>query len=649
MTHSGENKNLLSVKMLSEKLSVSEATVKNWIKLNKIFPSKTEKSQAYFTQEYSDNLIKELNSKKSNLLKSRRNKKYISGSFFYKDYLSKNSKNLKIISDLSDYITKKNIKLTKTQIKLIVADCAIQLLLQNQKIKTNTKNSLKKYLEKEFSLGIYDELINDLIENPNTALKFCDTHGEILKNYIYEKNEDILGLLYISLSNLNRRKATGAYYTPTKIVKKIINEIDFKNFADKTILDPCCGAGNFLLQLPAELNIEQIFGNDIDQTAIIITRLNMALKFKIKDTKILYKNFTNKNYLIDDFDKKFDLIIGNPPWGAEFEQVTTDKLQKKYICAKCKNIESYDVFIEKSLSCLNQDGDLFFVLPEAVLTVKNHENIRKIILKNNSVKYAEYLGNMFDKVQCPSIILGIKHTKTPFSCVGMKVKNKTQNFVIKKERKITPDAFNFSMDDEQYLTYKKIFSGEKIYLKDKAVFALGIVTGNNKKYITDKKTDSNEVVIKGSDLTKFKIKPAKNYIEYKPNDFQQTAPTEIYRAKEKLFYKFISKKLVFAYDDKQRLSLNSCNILIPQIKGLNIKYIMAILNSKAAQFVFEKKYNSVKVLRSHIEEIPIPICDEKTQNEIVKIVDEILSGSDKNYGILEEKICKLYGLNNNNL
>ena len=37
-----------------------------------------------------------------------------------------------------------------------------------------------------------------------------------------------------------------------------------------------------------------------------------------------------------------------------------------------------------------------------------------------------------------------------------------------------------------------------------------------------------------------------------------------------------------------------------------MKYIMAILNSRVAQFYFKKRFNSVKVLRSHIEQIPIP-------------------------------------------
>jgi len=648
--HKQIKNNLVSVKKLSEKLSVSEATVKNWIKLNKIHPSKTINSRTYFTKEYCDTLIRQLNSAKSNLLKSRRNKKYVSGSFFYKDYLSDTSKNLQIISELLNYISEKNIKLNKSQIKLIVANCAIQLLITNKKIKTNiTQSYLKEFLRKNISLGACNELVNDLIENPNNALHFCETHADILKNnYIYEKNEDILGLLYISLSNLNSRKSSGAYYTSTKVIKKIINEINFQNFSDKNIIDPCCGAGNFLLQLPDTLNIEQIYGNDIDEIAINITRLNIAMKFKIKNIKILYKNFTAKNFLTENSDLKFDFIIGNPPWGAEFENDIIPELKNKYLSAQCNNIESYDVFTEKSISCLKPDGNLFFVLPEAILTVKNHQNIRKIILKNNSVKYVEYLGNMFDKVQCPAIIMQIQHTNSPFSFAGMKVKTKNENFVIKKERQITPKVFNFSMSDEQYSVYKKILSGKgKVYLKNNAVFALGIVTGNNKKHITGKKTNSNEIILKGSDINKFKINNPSNYIEYLPNDFQQVARTEIYRTKEKLFYKFISKKLVFAYDNQQRLSLNSCNILIPKIKGVNIKYIMAILNSRIAQFIFEKKYNSVKVLRSHIEEIPIPLCSKNTQNEIINIVDKILNDRGRQndlYEILEEKIYKLYGL-----
>ena len=95
----------------------------------------------------------------------------------------------------------------------------------------------------------------------------------------------------------------------------------------------------------------------------------------------------------------------------------------------------------------------------------------------------------------------------------------------------------------------------------------------------------------------------------------------MYRAKEKLLYRFICNQLVFAYDDKKTLSLNSCNIVIPKIEKLQAKYILAILNSRIAQFIFNKKFDSVKILRAHIESIPIPNASEKQQNEIIKIVD----------------------------
>ena len=161
------------------------------------------------------------------------------------------------------------------------------------------------------------------------------------------------------------------------------------------------------------------------------------------------------------------------------------------------------------------------------------------------------------------------------------------------------------------------------FLKENAKFALGIVTGNNKEYISTEKQSDNELVLKGSDIQRYKVCPSGNYIRFEPESFQQVAPIEIYRAKEKLLYRFISEVPVFTYDNKQTLSLNSCNIVIPEIDGLAIKYVLAILNSSVVAFFISKKFNSVKLLRSHIEQVPIPIVSAEEQDSIIKKVDRM--------------------------
>ena len=156
------------------------------------------------------------------------------------------------------------------------------------------------------------------------------------------------------------------------------------------------------------------------------------------------------------------------------------------------------------------------------------------------------------------------------------------------------------------------------------------------------------MVLKGTDIYKYEFRKAENYLAFQPQLFQQVAPTVYYRAKEKLFYRFICDQLVFAYDEKQTLSLNSCNIVIPHIEGLSMKYIMAILNSRVAQFYFKKRFNSVKVLRSHIEQIPIPFVDERKQKKIIAQIDQLLASSPnervKIYDKIDREISKLYNL-----
>ena len=187
-------------------------------------------------------------------------------------------------------------------------------------------------------------------------------------------------------------------------------------------------------------------------------------------------------------------------------------------------------------------------------------------------------------------------------------------------------------------------------LVDNSIFALGIVTGNNSERIHTAPAKGLEPIIKGSDISKYHINSYSGYISFEPENLQQTAPEDIYRAPEKLFYRFINRKLTFAYNNTGLLSLNSCNILIPKIPGLSVKYVLAVLNSSVAQFIFEKKFRSVKVLRSHLEQIPIPLAEEKIQKEIVKLVDRLMTLEETSaeyqntYNILDQTIAVLYGL-----
>ena len=305
------------------------------------------------------------------------------------------------------------------------------------------------------------------------------------------------------------------------------------------------------------------------------------------------------------------------------------------------------MFIEKGMSMLEEDGYLAYVLPEAILNVNSHQQARELIVKNTAFKFVSYLGNAFSGVQCPAIILGIQkgccgETK------GCRIELDNKEFVINENRDIDATLFSFNMSDEEYDCLRAISSVPNAkYLANNAKFALGIVTGNNKEYITNEKKDGMEVVLKGSDIFRYAMKETDNYIQFAPEKFQQVAPTEMYRAEEKLLYRFIAEVPVFSYDNQQTLSLNSCNILIPQIEGMNIKYVLAILNSSVTAFFINKKYNSVKLLRSHIESLPIPLVSDAKQTDIIKKVDHIMHSDENISGLYEEldnEIMNIYSL-----
>ena len=199
----------------------------------------------------------------------------------------------------------------------------------------------------------------------------------------------------------------------------------------------------------------------------------------------------------------------------------------------------------------------------------------------------------------------------------------------------------FSNED---LSIVKIVKDKGKYSLKNSIWALGIVTGDNKGKLFPVRLEGMEKIYTGKEIRPYVLRSAKNYIRYDRNNLQQVAKEETYRATEKLVYKFISNKLVFAYDNSASLFLNSANILIPNIPSMSVKTVMAFLNSSLFQFVYIKLFGEIKVLKGNLIELPFPEISTADNEKLSSLVDEILNGNGTKQECIENLIFSIYGL-----
>ena len=175
-------------------------------------------------------------------------------------------------------------------------------------------------------------------------------------------------------------KSDGIYFTPPDDVKYIVEKV-FKFKKDITdILEPSCGSCEFIRYIDKEYKQVNVDGYEINKTI-----------FKhIKDLQFRNKvSLHNKDFLKSSIKKKYDLIIGNPPY---YETKTGVELSKYFNTQK---INIYLLFIVKSLKLLKRNGILAFVLPNNFLNNKYCNEFRKCIKENYKVK----LIHLFDQSQ----------------------------------------------------------------------------------------------------------------------------------------------------------------------------------------------------------------------------------------------------------
>ncbi|MCI7766987.1 MAG: N-6 DNA methylase [Oscillospiraceae bacterium] len=448
---------------------------------------------------------------------------------------------------------------------------------------------------------------------------------ELWELSVPENEFDFIGAAYQSLLSEGKKNTIGSYYTPEKIAAEMTKEA--YTAENRLFLDPCCGSGAFLLAAHAE-EPSYLFGCDIDPIAVMIAKANLLCRYPNKEFE---PNIRHGDYLNEDIFPgiKFGSIASNPPWGAVPEQKTNE--------GAISSGESFSRFFEKAYSALCGGGVISFLFPEAILNVRTHRDIRKFILNNCRIRHIKRYDGGFSGVATGFAELCAEKAPSSDSLIYSDSSG---------EREISTSAFyetknnNFLPLSQKETDIIRKVKNAGAYTLAASVWGLGIVTGDNKNKLLSEQISGTEPVFTGREIFPYKLKAPAHYIRYDRASFQQTAREEIYRAPEKLVYRFISDRLVFACDTSGSLFLNSANILIPKIPDMSVKTVMAFLNSPLYSFFYAKLFGEIKILRGNLSRLPFPCISP----ELDKKLNFLAESAMQNGKCIEEINRIIYGI-----
>lgn len=562
-----------------------------------------------------------------------------------------------------------------------------------------------------------------------------------------------------------KRKEQGIYYTPDFIVDYIVRNA-LKPVLDRCksindlkkikVLDPSCGSGSFLIKA---LNViydkyrefsntsdesivrmtiltENIYGVDLDEQAVEIAQLNLLINALYRREKFpRLDHIKNGNSLISGTDKElqkyfgknyrdkksfnwqeefpevfaqggFDVIIGNPPY-INVENLLEDErnyLMNKYEGAT-KRFDIYSIFIEKSLSLLNKQGFLSFIIPYPFLNQNYAEKIRNKILREYNLHQIIDLSDVkiFGDAVVRNCIIVIENNKSIDNKVLVKkaMNDKEAQFIEQISKtffdqvfflNLPKNMFRLELDNKNNNLIEKI---EQKSIKMKAIFYVnwGARSGNVKKYVV--KEPLNEFckkMLNARNIERYDINYTNDYLIYKEKELYNPMFKELFES-PKIIVRDISGKSrlksTIDYDkyyaehtvslsvpahflkNVKRKSFSITDEQVSLSKKYQLEYVVANINSKLVDWYFKQKLGGgLHVYPNDVKNLPIyqinfSNSEEKAKHdELAKLAEKILDlnkelqktpeNSNKYNSIkseiektdkkIDEEVYKLYGL-----
>ncbi|XMO86745.1 type I restriction-modification system subunit M [Algibacter sp. AS12] len=184
---------------------------------------------------------------------------------------------------------------------------------------------------------------------------------------------DLLGTAYEYLIKYfadSAGKKGGEFYTPNEVVKLLVTLLEPEQ--ESSIYDPTCGAGGMLIENKNYVEARygdasrlSFAGQELNGTTWSLCKMNM-LFHDIFDAEILQGDtIANPLHVENGELKRFDIVIANPPFSANYSDIKNFRDRFHYWMPKKKKADF--MFVQHMVSVLKDNGRMAVVMPHGVL------------------------------------------------------------------------------------------------------------------------------------------------------------------------------------------------------------------------------------------------------------------------------------------
>ncbi|WP_386690937.1 MULTISPECIES: Eco57I restriction-modification methylase domain-containing protein [unclassified Lonepinella] len=417
-----------------------------------------------------------------------------------------------------------------------------------------------------------------------------------------------------------------------------------------------------------------LFGVDINEESIEIAKLSLWLRTAEPHRKLstLSNNLKCGNSLISDpeiaGDKAFnwqaefpevfknggfDVVIGNPPYGAKLDSQSIDFIIEQFKnCGLGKNLsDTYIAFYILALNALVKlNGYMSYIAPNTWRLIKNADVFRQFMLsKQFTIKgIAQHTEKVFEEATVDVDTLIIQKTAWDISPPNIDVvigniQNEYKQSKLSQEILAQQEIVNLFLNNksiaikqkmEQHSVFLKdvllVKNGVKPYEKGKGTPKQTAETLKIKPYTSEKKLDDSfQPLIGGSNFYRYQLLwNNDNWIKYgewlaAPRD------KEIFSCDEKLIFRQTSDCIIGNFISAGYVMRNNTHIVLAKDENINLKYTLAVLNSKLVNFYYqlinpEQGEALAEVKAYHLENLPIPKISQSEQQPFITLADKIL-------------------------